>query len=77
MHTNESVCIENDSRISALAQNECVLGCIRNCELCSIEEFPLGWTPHGFMAVNGRLAQLVARFLHTEEVISSSLVSPT
>lgn len=25
----------------------------------------------------GRLAQLVARFLHTEEVISSSLVSPT
>jgi hypothetical protein len=26
---------------------------------------------------NGRLAQLVARFLHTEEVISSSLVSPT
>src|SRR3954468_12161537 len=26
---------------------------------------------------DGRLAQLVARFLHTEEVISSSLVSPT
>ena len=26
---------------------------------------------------HGRLAQLVARFLHTEEVISSSLVSPT
>jgi hypothetical protein len=30
-----------------------------------------GCEPHG------RLAQLVARFLHTEEVISSSLVSPT
>ena len=26
---------------------------------------------------DGRLAQLVARFVHTEEVISSSLVSPT
>ena len=29
------------------------------------------------MDAHGRLAQLVARFLHTEEVISSSLVSPT
>ena len=27
--------------------------------------------------LRGRLAQLVARFVHTEEVISSSLVSPT
>ena len=31
----------------------------------------------GFTPRFGRLAQLVARFLHTEEVISSSLVSPT
>ena len=31
----------------------------------------------GKMVSHGRLAQLVARFLHTEEVISSSLVSPT
>ena len=30
-----------------------------------------------FRAVSGRLAQLVARFLHTEEVIGSSPVSPT
>ena len=29
------------------------------------------------MVLRGRLAQLVARFVHTEEVISSSLVSPT
>ena len=29
------------------------------------------------LVTDGRLAQLVARFLHTEEVISSSLVSPT
>src|SRR5690606_12173691 len=33
--------------------------------------------PHGTTTPHGRLAQLVARFLHTEEVISSSLVSPT
>src|SRR3954447_22223232 len=32
---------------------------------------------YGIMVGHGRLAQLVARFLHTEEVISSSLVSPT
>lgn len=31
----------------------------------------------GKIGAHGRLAQLVARFLHTEEVISSSLVSPT
>ena len=30
-----------------------------------------------FRAVSGRLAQLVARFLHTEEVVGSSPASPT
>jgi hypothetical protein len=30
-----------------------------------------------WLSVFGRLAQLVARFLHTEEVIGSSPVSPT
>ena len=29
------------------------------------------------MVRRGRLAQLVARFVHTEEVVSSSLASPT
>lgn len=32
---------------------------------------------YGKIIEHGRLAQLVARFLHTEEVIGSSPVSPT
>ena|GEM_PF-1791521 len=44
--------------------------CIRGPESASIES-------RSRSRMHGRLAQLVARFLHTEEVISSSLVSPT
>ena len=44
--------------------------CIRAPESASIES-------RSRSRMHGRLAQLVARFLHTEEVISSSLVSPT
>jgi MFS family permease len=39
----------------------------------ALQCFAIRWSPSVF----GRLAQLVARFLHTEEVIGSSPVSPT
>ena len=41
-----------------------------NLALCMLIESPQHMR-------SGRLAQLVARFLHTEEVVSSSLASPT
>ena len=61
---------QNRSRPPGVSTGGPASMCIHGPESASIES-------RSRSRMHGRLAQLVARFLHTEEVISSSLVSPT